>query len=217
VSPLLREGNQAKRRFVSPLLREGNQAKRRFVSPLLREGNQAVRPRGSPAGRGNLKEGVNHAPCLCAACPVRCYIVRHTNWIMGRAYELPPSFRSDKGTSLEFTVCGARTLFRPHPQPLSHAVGEGCRAHGGAFPPLPPAGEGDKGGEGNTARLPVHATAGKNRAYPQDSVPNRCTLTSSFRFPSRSEGNRWLGRVPSLREGNQAMRPFGSPCGQGEP
>jgi hypothetical protein len=51
--------------------------------------------------------------------------------------------KADKGTSLEFTVCGARTLFRPHPQPLSHAVGEGCRAHGGAFPPLPPAGEGD--------------------------------------------------------------------------
>ena len=36
-----------------------------------------------------------------------------------------PSFWSDKGTSLEFTVCEARTLFRPHPQPLSHDVGEG--------------------------------------------------------------------------------------------
>ena len=35
---------------------------------------------------------------------------------------------ADKGTSLEFTVCVARTLFRPHPQPLSHAVGEGSRA-----------------------------------------------------------------------------------------
>ena len=33
----------------------------------------------------------------------------------------------DKGTSLEFTVCEARTLFRPHPQPLSHSVGEGFR------------------------------------------------------------------------------------------
>jgi len=33
--------------------------------------------------------------------------------------------KADKGTSLEFTVCGVRTLFRPHPQPLSHAVGEG--------------------------------------------------------------------------------------------
>ena len=36
--------------------------------------------------------------------------------------------RADKGTSLEFTVCEARTLFRPHPQPLSHSVGEGSRA-----------------------------------------------------------------------------------------
>jgi hypothetical protein len=35
---------------------------------------------------------------------------------------------ADKGTSLEFTVCEARTLFRPHPQPLSHCVGEGRRA-----------------------------------------------------------------------------------------
>jgi hypothetical protein len=33
-----------------------------------------------------------------------------------------------KGTSFEFTVCGVRTLFRPHPQPLSHCVGEGRRA-----------------------------------------------------------------------------------------
>ena len=24
-------------------------------------------------------------------------------------------------------MCEARTLFRPHPQPLSHSVGEGCR------------------------------------------------------------------------------------------
>jgi hypothetical protein len=180
---------------------------------------------------------------------------------------------ADKGTSLEFTVCEARTLFRPHPQPLSHCVGEGCRgarrcalqrvpplpqagelirvhrlsslcarrarffaltpspsptawergvgAHGGApcsaFPlsrrrergtkgvraiqrtcrftlalgkiapasktscrtvvPLPEAGEGDKGGEGNTAHLPVHACAGKNSPCFKDFVPNRCTLT----------------------------------------
>jgi hypothetical protein len=32
-----------------------------------------------------------------------------------------------KGTSFEFAVCEVRTLFRPHPQPLSHRVGEGCR------------------------------------------------------------------------------------------
>jgi len=34
---------------------------------------------------------------------------------------------ADKGTSLGFTVCRARTLFRPHPQPLSHRVAAGCR------------------------------------------------------------------------------------------
>ena len=36
--------------------------------------------------------------------------------------------RADKGTSLEFAVCRGHTLFRPHPQPLSHSVGEGSRA-----------------------------------------------------------------------------------------
>jgi hypothetical protein len=55
---------------------------------------------------------------------------------------LPP----DKGTSLEFTVCRARTLFRPHPQPLSHCVGEGCRGARQCalqrVPPLPPCGRG---------------------------------------------------------------------------
>jgi len=88
---------------------------------------------------------------------------------------------ADKGTSLEFTVCEARTLFRPHPQPLSHCVGEGCRGARRCalqrVPPLPQAGEGDKGGEGNTAHLPVHACAGKNSPCFKDFVPNRCTLT----------------------------------------
>ena len=88
---------------------------------------------------------------------------------------------ADKGTSLEFTVCEARTLFRPHPQPLSHSVGEGCRGARRCalqrVPPLPQAGEGDTGGEGNTAHLPVHACAGKNSPCFKDFVPNRCTLT----------------------------------------
>ena len=94
---------------------------------------------------------------------------------------LPPSLRSDKGTSLEFSVCEARTLFRPHPQPLSHWVGEGGRGARRCalqrVPPLPQAGEGDKGGEGNTAHLLVHACAGKNSPCFKDFVPNRCTLT----------------------------------------
>jgi hypothetical protein len=90
-------------------------------------------------------------------------------------------------------VCGAHTLFRPHPQPLSYAVGEGSRA----FPLSRLAGEGDKGGEGNTAHMPVHACAGKNSPCCRDSVPNRRTLVSSCRFPPLREGNR-VGRVGSV-------------------
>ena len=53
-------------------------------------------------------------------------------------------------------------FFRPHPQPLSHAVRErGVGAHGGAFPLSREAGEGDTGGEGNTARLPNNARTGQ--------------------------------------------------------
>ena len=118
--------------------------------------------------------------------------------LVARHFLKTPSLRSDKGTSLEFTVCEARTLFRPHPQPLSHCVGEGRRAQcfwsaeapasAWAEASLPhsiiplsrPAGEGDKGGEGNTARLPVHARAGKNSPRFKDFVPNRCTLTRPY-------------------------------------
>ena len=68
----------------------------------------------------------------------------------------------------------------PHPQPLSHAVGAGCRGARRCalqrVPHPPPAREGDKGGEGNTVRLPVHACAGKNSPCFKDFVPNRCTL-----------------------------------------
>jgi hypothetical protein len=149
-------------------------------------------------------------------------------------------------------VCRERTLFRPHPQPLSHSVGEGRRAQcfwsaeapasawaeaslphsiiplsrqcfwsaeapasawaeaslphsiiplsrqcfwsaeapasAWAEASLPhsiiplsrEAGEGDKGGEGNTVRLPVHARAGKNSPRFKDFVPNRCTLTRPY-------------------------------------
>jgi hypothetical protein len=101
-----------------------------------------------------------------------------------RVPPLPQAGEGDKGgegTSLGFAVRRERTLFRPHPQPLSHSVGEGCRGARRCalqrVPPLPQAGEGDKGGEGNTAHLPVHACAGKNSPCFKDFVPNRCTLT----------------------------------------
>ena len=35
---------------------------------------------------------------------------------------------SDKGTALGFAAWGTDALFRPHPQPLAHSVGEGSRA-----------------------------------------------------------------------------------------
>jgi hypothetical protein len=106
-------------------------------------------------------------------------------------------------------VCGAHTLFRPHPQPLSYAVGEGSRA----FPLSREAGEGDKGGEGNTARLPVHACAGKNSPCCRDSVPNRRTLVSSCRFPPLRELIR-VHRLSSLCAGRTrffALTPSPSP------
>jgi hypothetical protein len=124
---------------------------------------------GDKGGEGNTAHLLVHAcagknsPCFKDFVPNRCTLTRRAG--------------ADKGTSLEFTVCEARTLFRPHPQPLSHSVGEGCRGARRCVPPLPQAGEGDKGGEGNTAHLPVHACAGKNSPCFKDFVPNRCTLT----------------------------------------
>ena len=128
------------------------------------------------------------------------------------AVDDPPSLRSDKGTSLEFTVCEARTLFRPHPQPLSHCVGEGCRGARRCalqrVPPLPQAGEGDKGGEGNTAHLLVHACAGKNSPCFKDFVPNRCTLTSCPLPPCQGGEGRGEGGFESC-----AFTNFGSAVG----
>ena len=58
-----------------------------------------------------------------------------------------------------------RTFFALTPSPSPTAWERGVGAHGGApcsaFPLSRPAGEGDKGGEGKKARLPVHARAGK--------------------------------------------------------
>ena len=59
-----------------------------------------------------------------------------------------------------------------------------CAGNAGVPPAMPTAREktyphqgGDRGDEGNTARLPAHASAGGNRPCRSDSVPNRCTLT----------------------------------------
>jgi hypothetical protein len=62
---------------------------------------------------------------------------------------------ADKGASLRFVVRGVRTLFCPHPRPLSHRVGEGVGAHGsapcGAFPLACEAGEGNAADKGTPA------------------------------------------------------------------
>ena len=127
----------------------------------------------------------------------------------GRAIGMRPktlSLRSDKGTSLGFAVGRGRPLFAltPSPSPTLWERGVGARGSApcSAFPLSREAGEGDKGGEGNTARLPVHACAGKNSPCCRDSVPSRCTLVSSCRFPLRAEGTeRAHSSVPLAKRG----------------
>jgi len=63
----------------------------------------------------------------------------------------------DKGTLLRFAACEVFALFRPHPQPLSHCMGEGH----GAFPLSRLSEEGEQWGEGYKARLPNSVCAGK--------------------------------------------------------
>jgi hypothetical protein len=103
---------------------------------------------------------------------------------------IPPP---DKGTSLGFAVGRGRPLFAltPSPSPTLWERGVGARGSApcSAFPLSRLAGEGDKGGEGNTARLPVHACAGKNSPCCRDSVPSRCTLVS-IPPPCVGEGRR---------------------------
>jgi hypothetical protein len=92
--------------------------------------------------------------------------------------------------------CVGSALFRPHPQPLFHALWERGVPHADLFgvlkrqlqhgrklrfrtphSPLPRGGRGGQGGEGVTARSPVHACAGGyNSSCFKDFVPNRCTL-----------------------------------------
>jgi len=76
------------------------------VPPASRGEPRGARLLGSPCLQGEPKEGVIGHTRFCEL------------WLRDWY----------KGTSLEFTVCGVRTLFRPHPQPLSHSVGEGRRA-----------------------------------------------------------------------------------------
>ena len=73
-----------------------------------------------------------------------------------------------------------RAFFALTPSPSPTLWERGVGAHGGApcwaLPLSRSAGEGDNGGEGKKARLPVHACAGKNSPCFKDFAPNRCTL-----------------------------------------
>jgi hypothetical protein len=122
-------------------------------------------------------------------------------------HQLPPSFRSGKGTSVRHRIAEAGATF-----PAQAWTGRR------AFLPSPPVSPSPAGRErGNAlqgalpcAPTPLSHAVGeglgvraKKRARPAHSELKRCTLISSFRFPP-------------LREGNQA-RLLGSPCSQGEP
>jgi hypothetical protein len=111
-----------------------------------------------------------------------------------------PAARSPSPASRERGTKGVRATQRACPFTLAlgktaPAAEIPCQAvvplSGSAFPLSRLAGEGDKGGEGNTARLPVHACAGKNSPCCRDSVPSRCTLV---RGDKGGEGN--TARLP---------------------
>jgi hypothetical protein len=122
---------------------------------------------------------------------------------------------ADKGTSLEFTVCEARTLFRPHPQPLSHCVGEGCRGARRCalqrVPPLPQAGEGDKGGEGTSLGFAVRRERTLFRPHPQPL--SHCVGEGSRAFPLA----RPAGEGDKGGEGNTAHLPVHACAGKNSP
>ena len=138
---------------------------------------------------------------------------------------------ADKGTSLEFTVCEARTLFRPHPQPLSHCVGEGCRGARRCalqrVPPLPPAGEGDKGGEGTSLGFAVRRERTLFCPHPQplsQSVREECRGARRRALPRVGEGRRGARQcaLPRVEEECRGARqralqfPLARPAGEGD-
>jgi hypothetical protein len=82
--------------------------------------NALVSPRPSPTHSSSCSgrpAALSHARTRCRLAIQPCYFGAARGGV-GIA---------DKGTSLGLAMGRERTLFRPHPQPLSHAVGEGCR------------------------------------------------------------------------------------------
>ena len=112
------------------------------------------------------------------------------------------SCRSDKGTTVRYEVFEAGAVF-----PSASVNRQALRV---ALTPCVPlsrlAGEGDKGGEGNTARPPVHAHAGK--IAPASVILCRTDVPLSALSPSPAR---------RAREGRTAVRPYTPlpPCGRG--
>ena len=98
------------------------------------------------------------------------------------------------------SVCRKRTLVCPHPQPLSHAVGEGRRAHGGApcrvFPLARLRERGTKRVRAKKARLPHGEGARKIVLAPEILYPKAVPLLATR---SPIEWERGLGKCRPRR------------------
>jgi len=104
---------------------------------------------------------------------------------------------------LSLLCAGLARFFALTPHPLSHRVGEGCRGARRCalmrVPPRPLAGEGDKGGEGNTAPLPQRFCA-------------------EPKFTKVRINENPLLKVPPARRGNRVGAPLTVPLAKrGEP
>jgi hypothetical protein len=156
--------------------------------------SESLRGVFTPARNGRLQGA--HCSAPCSAFPLSRRRERGTKGVRAIQRTCWFTLALGKIAPASKTSCRTDVPLPAHPQPLSHSVGEGCR---GALqcalqrvPPLPQAGEGDKGGEGNTARLPVHACAGKNSPCLRDSLPNRCTLIRTLSpLIKGGEGREW--------------------------
>jgi hypothetical protein len=120
---------------------------------------------------------------------------------------------ADKGTSLRFTVCRMSAPFCPHPQPLSHRVGERCR---GArlfalplFSPSPAARERGTQGVRAKERACLAATAhGKLAPAPEILCRGRSCACSVCMSKSYREGTYYANRKGRVYN---CPPPLGSP------
>jgi len=88
---------------------------------------------------------------------------------------------------VQIAYCRGRALLCPHPQPLSHRVGERCRGERRfalrCYPPLPLVGEGGTGGEGTRRLLPRMLAACVIAVSLSACQPNNANPSSSATTP----------------------------------